>query len=208
VAELVAELDALAAAFEQEDLRPYLPHYRLAAAIARSHAALARADMDDVDRQLECAAALAGTLRRGRDARAVKVLRAVAARRRGSDQALPLLKEAISLATLAGNARLLAHVHPLAVEMAAELEGAGALPPEREAPAQEPPESLRLALLTTKEAEILRLLERGMSNKRIALTLDIGGETVKWHLKNLFSKLSAVSREHAVDRARLLGIVR
>ena len=46
-----------------------------------------------------------------------------------------------------------------------------------------------------------------MSNKRIALALDIGGETVKWHMKNLFSKLSAGSREHAVDRARLLGII-
>jgi len=49
--------------------------------------------------------------------------------------------------------------------------------------------------------------EQGFSNKRIARTLDVGGETVKWHLKNLFSKLSAVSRDHAIDRARLLGLV-
>ena len=63
------------------------------------------------------------------------------------------------------------------------------------------------ALLTPKEAEILGLLGRGMSNKRIALTLGIGAETVKWHLKNLFSKLSAGTREHAVDRARLLGLL-
>ena len=41
----------------------------------------------------------------------------------------------------------------------------------------------------------------------IALTLGIGAETVKWHLKNLFSKLSAGTREHAVDRARLLGLL-
>jgi LuxR family maltose regulon positive regulatory protein len=45
-----------------------------------------------------------------------------------------------------------------------------------------------------------------MSNKLIARTLDISNETVKWHLKNLYLKLSAGTRKHAVDRARLLGI--
>lgn len=40
-----------------------------------------------------------------------------------------------------------------------------------------------------------------------ARTLDISGETVKWHLKNLFQKLSAGTLRHAVDRARLLGLV-
>ena len=34
-----------------------------------------------------------------------------------------------------------------------------------------------------------------------------GGATVKWHVKNLFLKLSAGTRKHAVDRARLLGLV-
>jgi len=61
-------------------------------------------------------------------------------------------------------------------------------------------------MLTPKEAEILRLLDVGLSNKQIAKTMDIGDETVKWHLKNLFSKLDAGSRRHAVDRARLMGL--
>jgi LuxR family maltose regulon positive regulatory protein len=30
---------------------------------------------------------------------------------------------------------------------------------------------------------------------------------VKWHLKNVFLKLNAASRKHAVDRARLLGLL-
>jgi LuxR family transcriptional regulator, maltose regulon positive regulatory protein len=30
---------------------------------------------------------------------------------------------------------------------------------------------------------------------------------VKWHLKNVFFKLNALSRKHAVDRARLLGLI-
>ena len=54
---------------------------------------------------------------------------------------------------------------------------------------------------------MLHLLNKGMSNKLIARALDIGVETVKWHLKNLFQKLSAGTRKHAVDRARMLGLV-
>ena len=38
--------------------------------------------------------------------------------------------------------------------------------------------------------------------------MDIGEQTVKWHLKNVFFKLNAASRKHAVDRARLLGPAR
>ena len=37
--------------------------------------------------------------------------------------------------------------------------------------------------------------------------LDVGAETVKWHLKHLFNKLGAANHQHAVDRARLLGII-
>ena len=207
VAALLVELDALAAAFEQDALRPYLPQYRLATAFARTYAAMAREEWDEVDRELERASALAGALRRGRDARAAKVLCAVAARLRGSAQALPLLGEAMALASLAGNARLLAHVHPVALEMAAELRSDMVFP-RASASAPERTDAVQPGLLTSKEGQILCLLEKGMSNKRIALTLDIGGETVKWHLKNLFSKLSAGSREHAVDRARLLGIIK
>ena len=54
---------------------------------------------------------------------------------------------------------------------------------------------------------MLRLLGSGLSNKHIARALEVSDETVKWHLKNLFLKLSAGSRKHAVDRARLLGLL-
>lgn len=37
--------------------------------------------------------------------------------------------------------------------------------------------------------------------------LDVGAETVKWHMKNLLSKLNAANRRHVVARARLLGII-
>jgi LuxR family maltose regulon positive regulatory protein len=120
-----------------------------------------------------------------------------------------MLAEALGLARLGGLARQLADTHPVAVGMARELPDdatAAAPPPARPSPSAPVP-APRQALLTAKEAEILRLLDKGLSNKSIARTLGISSETVKWHVKNLFAKLSAGTRRHAVDRARLLGLV-
>ncbi|MBT9492736.1 MAG: hypothetical protein IV107_10385 [Paucibacter sp.] len=62
-------------------------------------------------------------------------------------------------------------------------------------------------LLTPKEREILALLARNYSNKEIANALMVSSETVKWHLKALYSKLEAASRKHAVTRARTMGML-
>ena len=61
--------------------------------------------------------------------------------------------------------------------------------------------------LTPKERSILLLLARNYSNKEIAKAIDMSDETVKWHLKNVFNKLGAGSRKHAVTRARTLGFI-
>ena len=58
-----------------------------------------------------------------------------------------------------------------------------------------------------RRSAILDLLDKGMPNKLIARNLAISGETVKWHLKNVYHKLSVGSRRHAVERARVLGLV-
>lgn len=63
------------------------------------------------------------------------------------------------------------------------------------------------AMLTPREAEVLRLLSRGLSNKEIARALEIGEGTIKWHLKNLFAKFDAPGRSDLVARAALLGLV-
>ena len=63
------------------------------------------------------------------------------------------------------------------------------------------------AAVSGRTAEVLRLLANGLSNKLIARSMDISEETVKWHIKNLFAKLNAGTRKHAVDRARLLGLL-
>ncbi len=209
VAALLQALEGMAAEFDRDDRQPLIAEYRLMLAIARTHAAMAKRDLDEADRHLADADALAARLHRGRAALTVMVLRAVVARQRGSDEAMPLLQEAMGLARIAGCTRLLPDTHPLAVEMASDMTPppeSPPMPPPAKAPAQIVM-PVRNGLLTCKEAEILNLLGKGMSNKLIARTLDVSGETVKWHLKNLFLKLSAASRKHAVDRARLLGLV-
>jgi DNA-binding CsgD family transcriptional regulator len=59
-----------------------------------------------------------------------------------------------------------------------------------------------LAALKQREAEILQLLERGLSNKEIARCLDIGVDTVKWYLKSIYGKLGVANRAQAVFAAR------
>ncbi|MGJ7515077.1 LuxR C-terminal-related transcriptional regulator [Pseudomonas baetica] len=56
--------------------------------------------------------------------------------------------------------------------------------------------------LTPRECDILRLVAQAMSSKRIALTLDITLDTVKWNLRNIFAKLGVSSRYDAMVWAR------
>ena len=57
-----------------------------------------------------------------------------------------------------------------------------------------------LDVLSPREAEIVRLLLQAQSNKRIARTLDLSLDTVKWHLKNAYAKLGASGRDDVVER--------
>lgn len=62
-------------------------------------------------------------------------------------------------------------------------------------------------LLTPREIEILVLLGTGLSVKGVARDLVISPGTVKWHVKNLYYKLGASSREDALSKARLRRII-
>lgn len=57
-------------------------------------------------------------------------------------------------------------------------------------------------LLTLREAEILRLIEQGLSNKEIARELRICGATVKNHVHNVLRKLSVRRRGEAAAHLR------
>jgi PAS domain S-box-containing protein len=61
--------------------------------------------------------------------------------------------------------------------------------------------------LTPRQAEVLRLLERGRSTTQIAEELQLSRETVRNHIRNLLHALGASSRLEAVAVARgdLLG---
>lgn len=59
--------------------------------------------------------------------------------------------------------------------------------------------------LSEREVEVMRLLAQAMPNKKIARTLCLSPETVKWHLKNIYGKLGVSSRDEAVARMRDAG---
>lgn len=62
--------------------------------------------------------------------------------------------------------------------------------------------------LTPRELEILALIAEAMSNKRIALTLNITFGTVKWNVKNILAKLGVSSRYDAIALARQRGLLK
>jgi DNA-binding NarL/FixJ family response regulator len=61
--------------------------------------------------------------------------------------------------------------------------------------------------LTEREIAILRLVAIGKANKQIGAELGLSEETIKGHLKNIFSKLDVADRTHAVTLAARRGII-
>ncbi|PTU31871.1 LuxR C-terminal-related transcriptional regulator [Stenotrophobium rhamnosiphilum] len=110
--------------------------------------------------------------------------------------ALPLTKQLISIATDSKSQALL-----LAAKNELEPAIDVAMQPEN-APTHSPSERL-----SPRELEVLALVAKALSSKSIARALNMSVGTVKWHLKNIFGKLHAVSREDALARARKLGMI-
>jgi DNA-binding NarL/FixJ family response regulator len=61
--------------------------------------------------------------------------------------------------------------------------------------------------LTERELEILQLVARGLSNKQAARAIGRTDETVKIHLKNVFTKLGVADRTEAVTVALTRGLI-
>jgi DNA-binding NarL/FixJ family response regulator len=61
--------------------------------------------------------------------------------------------------------------------------------------------------LSEREIAVLRLVSIGKANKQIASELGVSEETVKGHLKSIFSKLDVADRTHAVTVAARRGII-
>jgi LuxR family maltose regulon positive regulatory protein len=64
-----------------------------------------------------------------------------------------------------------------------------------------------LEQLTQRETEILVYLARGVSNKEMARRIYLSENTVKFHLKNIYSKLAVSSRLQAINAARQMGLI-
>jgi LuxR family maltose regulon positive regulatory protein len=193
----------------------------LALEMARIYVAVAAGDLIGAHAHLTRARDFSTRLNRGYEAVQILALQALLAERTGESPDA-MLTEALSRAESGGLIRVFADTLPDVVELVRRrmqqgpmgtvsrvfiervLAAAEATPTGEQQLAQ----SGRSALLTPKESQVLHLLAGGLQNKQIATELDLSSDTVKWHVKKLLAKLNAGNRDHAVDRARMLGLLR
>jgi len=197
------------------------PQVQLDVAMARAYVAVASGELVDAGANVRKARDLATKLGRGYELVQMTAMQALVAERAGECPDA-LLIEAMSRAESGGLVRVFADSLPGVVELMRRrtqdglsdivtrafidrVLAAALTSPTIEQKTARPGRS---ALLTPKENLVLQLLAGGLPNKRIAAELELSSETVKWHVKKLLAKLNAGSRDHAVDRARMLGLLR
>ncbi|MET8855564.1 AAA family ATPase [Streptomyces sp. NPDC004579] len=73
--------------------------------------------------------------------------------------------------------------------------------------AESPAGGERIAALTARESDVLRLLGRGRTNRQIGEELFISGKTASVHVSNILAKLGAASRTEAVAIAYREGLI-
>ena len=203
--ELLAQVDALRTVFDAPAYQPFGWLYRRTRSVAAGYACLARSDLDGAERALRTAADAPVHARRAPMVLVARALLALVMHEKQLPGAREMLAEVLSLADLGGIRSFVAASHPRLAVLEGGARAAAPASPARPTLAGHAQASG--GLLTPKEARILSLLATGRANKEIARAMDVGEQTVKWHLKNVFFKLNAASRKHAVDRARLLGLI-
>jgi LuxR family maltose regulon positive regulatory protein len=204
---LATRLDNLAPASDKSRWGMLQQVIQIQVALAHGHLYAVQNQWKQVLTEVDAALPIANTLRRGKDRIQLQLLKALALKRCGQDGEA-LLAEALSMTRMLGLERMLQDTHPDLESWAHQKDKAPVNSPAPVLDHKGPVTSLQhSALLTPKEREVLQLLARNMSNKEIALVMEIGGETVKWHLKNLFDKFDAANRKHLLHRAQMLGVV-
>jgi len=74
----------------------------------------------------------------------------------------------------------------------------------------EPPDMMAVGErgeLSEREAEVLVMMAKGLTNQEIAEAMFVSVNTVKTHTSNIFSKLNVGRRMHAVQKAVDLGLL-
>ena len=61
--------------------------------------------------------------------------------------------------------------------------------------------------LTSREADILKALAEGLSNKQIARQFWLSEQTIKFHLTNIYRKLEVANRTEALHAAHERGLI-
>jgi LuxR family maltose regulon positive regulatory protein len=170
-------------------------------------------------------------LRRYRRALKIRILQAEALNACGEKKAaLRVLREAVMFAAPEGYVRIFADEGQIVTQLVRRLRESGSVDEDprvsrsqvdylgrillaagenvRRSPEQDS-EATEEALdkVTAREIEILGLLARGLSNHDLAEKLFVSENTVKFHLRNINSKLGAKNRTEAVAKARQLGLI-
>ena len=166
-------------------------------ALARARLAIKRADWASAQRAATASVEL-GRRGAGRVELAAALLTAAAASRIDADTAA----DDVDPAALAGEARgILRHCAdpgPLVTTWLAEEQRAGSARTRQDG---------LIEPLTDRELTILRLLPAPTSLRELASTLFVTPNTLKTHLRAIYRKLGAESREEAVIRARDRGLL-
>ncbi|MEG4805684.1 response regulator transcription factor [Microcoleus sp. ARI1-B5] len=68
-------------------------------------------------------------------------------------------------------------------------------------------ERMGIPQLSARELEVLNLMARGKNNQEISTALSISESTVKFHTKNIMSKLGASDRAQAIVTALKRGVI-
>lgn len=87
----------------------------------------------------------------------------------------------------------------IATKVVAEFSRLSRVTPSRQAQLPDP--------LSLREAEVLRQLAQGKSNKEIANALNLAEGTVKNHMTNILEKMNVLDRTQAALKAREMGLI-
>jgi DNA-binding CsgD family transcriptional regulator len=74
-------------------------------------------------------------------------------------------------------------------------------------PSPDPTRPALVEPLSGRELEVLRLIDRGLSNPEIAAHLTVAQSTIKTHINNIYGKLEVQTRVQAINRGRQLGLL-